>query len=108
MSRSCDSIQLELAGINRLNQEINRLMHNKLSYFTKNQFDLPAHYERAVVDVGDEQTSNKKIKDAIVSEILKGETLDIREGDDDEDISETAVEVAELKKNERDLEITII
>ena len=69
MSRSCDSIQLELAGMNHLNQEINRLMHNKLSYFTKNQFDLPAHYEPTVVDVGDEQTSNKKIKDAIVSEI---------------------------------------
>ena len=64
---SYDLIQLELAGINHLNQEINRLMYNKLSYFTKRQFNLLEHYEPAVVDIGDEQTNNKKIKDAIVS-----------------------------------------
>ena len=101
LSRSCNLIQLEFAGINHLNQEINRLIHSKLSYFTEKQFNLPACYEPAVADIGDEQTSNKKIEDAIVSEILNHETLDVEEGDNDDNISETAAEAAELKKNQR-------
>ena len=105
LSRSCNLIQLEFAGINHLNQEINRLIHSKLSYFTEKQFNLPACYEPAVADIGDEQTSNKKIEDAIVSEILNHETLDVEEGDNDDNISETAAEAAELKKNQRDLEV---
>lgn len=67
---------------------------------------MSAYYKQlAVVDIGDEQTSNKKIEDAIVSEILNHETLDVEEGDNDGNISETAAEAAELKKNQRDLEV---
>ena len=107
MSRCYGLILSQFAALNHLNQEINKLIHNKLSYVTKKQFDLPGCYEKAaVVDVGDEQTSNKKIEDAIVNETLKGETLDIGDDDDDEDISEIVPEAAELtKKPERDLEI---
>ena len=61
--------------MNRLMRETNSLLNRKLTNFIKESSNLPALNEQpTAVLVGDEQTSNKKIEDAIVSEFLKGKT----------------------------------
>ena len=54
------------------------------------------------VDVGHQQTSNKKIENVLVSEISMDETLpiDIDDDDDEEMMAETAAAV-ELKKKQK-------
>ena len=53
------------------------------------------------VDVGHQQTSNKKIENVLVSEISMDETLPIDIDDDDEEMMAETAAAVELKKKQK-------
>ena len=53
------------------------------------------------VDVGHQQTSNKKIENVLVSEISMDETLPIDMDDDDEEMMAETAAAVELKKKQK-------
>ena len=66
LSRSNDAIRQEVTAINRLSKKITRLLYNKLNDYAREQINLPGSSEQpAAIEVGDKQTNDKKIENAL-------------------------------------------